>query len=1207
MPFPLPRFLRRVQIKIWHKIVLLASVLVIVTAFLLAWYVREKAKAVLFEHDVQSLGDKTRLRGEELRDEIEALQRDALDMRANRDVRALYWAKPETLDARLKQVGTFFQNWMQDHPAYLQIQFIKLADKDNKGVDQQLVSVQRHILHRPGGKENAVQQANLTAEHYEFPQEVKSGDLSVVFSDVKRDRRLEKQGVDNRPIFTMQAFAQLSRYPEEKPDQFVTDAYIVITLDFRPVARHLTRYCSYPTYLLDEKGRLLVHADKDPDHDFGFNRDPAVPNEMTPHRLDLEQQIKEKLDQLGPRATPEYLETTGIPIRTWKTPPIYVLELQLNKGELQNAPNVQTALHALNKNLRSLAPDTALVLTPDGSAGNQVTDETQEIAVRSQDRARLDEVARALRAEFPHYFAAPKVITNTNYAVQYCQVPYWHGPLKADGSQDRRYFLLVMATSHDEMYFDIEQETGSVVWYTISLTGGAVLAAFLLSLWITRPLGQITRATRAFGEGRFDAALPVNDHGEVGVLARGFDRMGKEIQQRNQHLQESESRTRAILTMAAEGIITVNQWGVIETFNHAAERLFGYTAADITNLPFTALLHRPDHEGPGHRVETDSFYLDKVDQIPREMVGQRKDGSTFPMELTASAVQLDQKKIVTCIVRDITERKRAEQEILQLNQHLERRVQERTAELHIAMKDLEEARDAALAASHAKDAFLASVSHELRTPLNHIDGYAQLLEFTSLDEEQRTDLNKIRSASAVLLDLINDILDYQKIIMGRIPLKPEEFRVADLFQEIAEPMRARAQESQNSLTDRCSPECGMMRSDKKRVRQVLHNLLSNACKFTDRGTIEFSATRIGGNGNAGIVFRVSDTGVGMTPAQVARLFKPFNRVHELDNKPGTGLGLAISKGLTQLMGGNIEVRSEPGKGSTFTVWLPERMPDAQAAGAQATDDSRNMPFAPRQPAPVASASSGAPIVLVIDDDPNVRDLMKRFLEAEGFAIRTAGGGREGLRLARELKPAVITLDALMPELDGWTVLAQLKNDPELAAIPVIIVSMLDDKTRGFALGAEDYITKPVDWRRLAELLRKYQDRPGTVLVVDDDPLAREVLSQMIAAQGGFAVTAENGRVALERLATDRPDLILLDLIMPEMDGFEFVEELRKRPEGQVIPVVVVTAKDLTPEDCDRLSGHVDRLIRKGSYQQEELLTEIRNRVRRHLAPSHKET
>jgi CheY-like chemotaxis protein/anti-sigma regulatory factor (Ser/Thr protein kinase) len=369
----------------------------------------------------------------------------------------------------------------------------------------------------------------------------------------------------------------------------------------------------------------------------------------------------------------------------------------------------------------------------------------------------------------------------------------------------------------------------------------------------------------------------------------------------------------------------------------------------------------------------------------------------------------------------------------------------------------------------------------------------------------------------------------------------------------------------------------------------LFNLLSNACKFTEHGTITLEVTRETGNGAAWITFRVTDTGIGMTPEQMGKLFQPFTQADASTTRQygGTGLGLAITRHFCQMMEGDISVESAPGQGSTFTIRLPAEVVDPKAAAA------------PRVEAPPASAlPEGAPTVLVIDDDPTVHDLLQRFLSKEGLRMVAATGGEEGLRLAKELRPVVITLDVMMPGMDGWAVLTALKADLEVADIPVIMLTIVDNKNLGYALGAVDYLTKPVDRDRLVAVLNKYRrnDPSRLVLVVEDETSTRAMLRRMLEREGWQVTEAEHGRVALARLAESRPALILLDLMMPEMNGFAFVEELRQRGEWRSIPVVVVTAQDLTPEDRRRLNGYVEKILQKGAYSREELLAEIRDLV-----------
>ncbi len=404
-----------------------------------------------------------------------------------------------------------------------------------------------------------------------------------------------------------------------------------------------------------------------------------------------------------------------------------------------------------------------------------------------------------------------------------------------------------------------------------------------------------------------------------------------------------------------------------------------------------------------------------------------------------------------------------------------------------------------------------------------------------------------------------------------------------------------AAKNSNRLDVRCPEETGAMRADLTKVRQALFNLLSNACKFTDRGIITLSVAREAADGRDFMVFSVSDTGIGMTPEQLARLFEAFSQADAATTRKygGTGLGLALSRRLCRMMGGDVTVDSREGRGSTFTIRLP-------AVVAEAVEEA----VAPAELADLAPAGVGT--VLVIDDEAAVRDLMQRFLTKDGFRVITASGGEEGVRRARELKPDAITLDVMMPGMDGWAVLSALKADPEIADIPVIMLTIVDDKNLGYALGASDYLTKPIDRERLVTVLEKYR-RDLPVLVVDDDVAVRQLLRRILEPEGYTVVEAENGRTALERLRDFSPSVVVLDLMMPEMDGFEFVAEFRRHEPWRAIPIVVVTAKDLSREDTERLNGYVQRILQKGSHSREQLLAEVRELVAQSLSGRERKT
>ncbi|MGQ0524351.1 MAG: response regulator [Betaproteobacteria bacterium] len=493
-------------------------------------------------------------------------------------------------------------------------------------------------------------------------------------------------------------------------------------------------------------------------------------------------------------------------------------------------------------------------------------------------------------------------------------------------------------------------------------------------------------------------------------------------------------------------------------------------------------------------------------------------------------------------------------------------------------------------ASLHKSQFLANMSHELRTPLNAIIGYSEMLQedAAELEAEQFVaDLRKIHASGQHLLELINGVLDLSKIEAGKMDLYLESFSVASVVTSVTEVIAPLAQRKSNRLEVSCAEDAGTMHADLTKVRQALFNLLSNACKFTEKGTVTLAVEREPREAGDWLVFQVHDNGIGMTPEQMGRLFKEFSQADASTTRKygGTGLGLALSRRLCQMMGGDITVESEPGRGSTFTLRLPAAVTDRTAETAAVE--------AAVLPRPLANGT----LVLVVDDDAAVRETMERFLTRDGYSVATASGGREALRLARELRPAAITLDVMMPDLDGWTVLSALKGDPELADIPAILVSIVDEKNRGYSLGASEYLVKPVNRERLLSVLKAIcHPAARNVLVVDDDDGVRLSIVRALSDNGWDVAEALNGKIALAMLRDARPDAIVLDLMMPEMDGFEFLTELRAQPETRAIPVVVVTAKDLTEEDRRCLNGGVEQILQKGVRGRDEFLEELSRAV-----------
>ena len=518
-------------------------------------------------------------------------------------------------------------------------------------------------------------------------------------------------------------------------------------------------------------------------------------------------------------------------------------------------------------------------------------------------------------------------------------------------------------------------------------------------------------------------------------------------------------------------------------------------------------------------------------------------------------------------------------------------IEEHEKEIQEVNEQLVQSEQRARAATQAKSHFLANMSHELRTPLNAIIGYSEMLQEEAQDSGQESfipDLKKINRSGRHLLDLINDVLDLSKIEAGKMELYLETFDIPNLLEDVSTTVQLLVQKNSNTLEVRCPANLGAMRADMTKVRQSLFNLLSNASKFTKNGKITLEAAReISPTKADWIVFRVSDTGIGMTPEQQDRVFEAFSQADSATARDfgGTGLGLTITKTFCRMMGGDVALTSEPGKGTTFTIRLPTEVREPKAESAAASESS------------AAPNMEGTP-VLVVDDDADTRQVLKRFLNRKGFPVECASSGEEGLRLARELHPMAIILDVMMPGMDGWAVLSTLKSEEEVKDIPVVMLTIVDDKNLGYALGATDYLIKPVDRDRLIEILAKFRNvpPPRSALVVDDEEPARKMLTQILEKERWNVVQAENGLEALERIAKQRPDLILLDLVMPKMNGYQFLAELRNHDKWRSIPIIVVTAKDMSTEERLALDGYVEKVLPKHALTEEALLTEIQDLI-----------
>ncbi len=515
-----------------------------------------------------------------------------------------------------------------------------------------------------------------------------------------------------------------------------------------------------------------------------------------------------------------------------------------------------------------------------------------------------------------------------------------------------------------------------------------------------------------------------------------------------------------------------------------------------------------------------------------------------------------------------------------------------------ARTEAELARARAERASRSKSTFLANMSHELRTPLNAIIGYSEMLqeEYGGEDELMGQDLSRIQTAGKHLLGLINDILDLSKIEAGRMSLYAEDFSVASLMSEVWDTVAPAARRQDITLDVSLSEHIGTMRADRTKLRQVLINIVANAVKFTERGQVSIHARSELREGGEMLVFEVQDTGVGMSPEVLARVFGEFEQADNSTTRKvgGTGLGLAVCKRLCELMGGHVSATSQEGQGSLFVVVVPR----VQLSHTTDAHPELQGGLGTAGHALSVDADPSWPHVLVIDDDVATRDYLTRQLMREGFYPVLAASGEEGLARLEQGDIALVILDLLLPGIDGWEVLRQLKaTRPEL---PVVLASVMDDREQAFTLGASAYLVKPLARQDLLSVLERLlggllPDAASAVdvLVVEDDEASRSLLRRYLNDERWVIREAHDGLQALERLEEQLPQVVLLDLMMPQMDGFDVLERLRANPAWRHIPVIIVTAKSLTPQEQAYLRQGAAHIFHKGALSRRALLGEVR--------------
>jgi PAS domain S-box-containing protein len=698
------------------------------------------------------------------------------------------------------------------------------------------------------------------------------------------------------------------------------------------------------------------------------------------------------------------------------------------------------------------------------------------------------------------------------------------------------------------------------------------------------------------GGSRFPAVVSVtalrDPHDAIiGYLLIGTDNTArKQVEEErtklDQRLRDQHFYTRSLVESNIDALMTTDPRGIITDVNKQTEALTGCTRDELIGAPFKNCF-----TDSGRAEAAISRVLNEGKVTNYELTARARDGTLTVVSYNATTFHDRDRRLqgVFAAARDVTELKRFEQTLQQKNVELED-------------------------SNRMKSEFLANMSHELRTPLNAIIGFSEVLKdglMGEMTDQQRGFIGNIFGSGQHLLSLINDILDLSKVEAGKMTLELEPVQVSSLFVNSLTIIKEKAATRHVRLSVDAAEDLGSIQADARKVKQIVYNLLSNAVKFTEGGHVALRASRVpcakvgqlsgswtgrsfplsaGSEFAEFLEISVTDSGIGIAPEGLARLFTPFSQIDSglARRFQGTGLGLAMVKLLAELHGGAVAAESSVGEGSRFTVWLPLRTPEG---GALAPAEASSGPH--------RALPEGARTALVVEDDSKAAELIRLQLEAQGFKVLHAASAEAALVLAAQQPLSLITLDIMLPAMDGWELLSRLKQAPALAGIPVVIISIVADRSRGHALGAVAVMQKPLSRQELygslvgLGLSTSADGRKLKVLVVDDNPAAVELTATRVLGEGGIVYRTYGGREAIDAARRERPDLIVLDLLMPDLDGFEVARALHEHPDTASIPILVLTAKQVTGEDRAALNGHVVAIMDKVECDQDRFGTELR--------------